>query len=288
MDSGHTRKEKLKVLITVKTYPIPSAKYDELVCTAGVTESGDFVRLYPINFRDLPFSQQYKKYQWIEVIAEKHRGRDVRKESYRPDCDSIRLLGEPIPTRGGNWEDRARYALAKKSRSMEELYDRQEVDRTSLGVFKPKKVHDLLITPDDPDWKPSFKTALQQARLWETRTVSKEPPRKVPFKFQYQFECDDPRCKGHQMMIEDWEVGALFWKLVDQGHSKRDAAERVREKFLHELCGPDRDTHFFVGTILAYPKSWVVIGVFYPKIRPGKAINYDGPNLFDLMEEGVR
>ena len=44
------REERLKVLITVKTYPIPSKKYDELVCTAGVTESGDFVRLYPINF----------------------------------------------------------------------------------------------------------------------------------------------------------------------------------------------------------------------------------------------
>lgn len=83
MTAGGRGKQKLKVLITVKTYPIPSAKYDELVCTAGVTESGDFVRLYPVNFRDLPFSQQYKKYQWIEVMAEKHRGRDVRKESFR-------------------------------------------------------------------------------------------------------------------------------------------------------------------------------------------------------------
>ena len=46
--------ERMKVLITVKTYPIPSAKYDELVCTAGVREDGSFVRLYPINFRDLP------------------------------------------------------------------------------------------------------------------------------------------------------------------------------------------------------------------------------------------
>ena len=28
-------KQKLRVLITVKTYPIPSSRYDELVCTAG-------------------------------------------------------------------------------------------------------------------------------------------------------------------------------------------------------------------------------------------------------------
>ena len=61
--------QKLKVLITVKTYPIPSPKYDELVCTAGVTESGDFIRLYPINFRDLPYSKQYRKYQWIEWMV---------------------------------------------------------------------------------------------------------------------------------------------------------------------------------------------------------------------------
>ena len=276
------KKEKLKVLITVKTYPIPSKKYDELVCTAGVTENGDFARLYPINFRDLPFSQQYKKYQWIEVLAEKHEGRDVRKESYRPDCDTIRILGEPIPTGpGGDWSARAKYALAKKSRSMEDLYDQQRADRTSLGIFKPKKVHDLIITPDDADWKPKFKEALRQARLWDDRGVTKEPPRKVPFKFHYCFECDDPRCKGkHKMMIEDWEVGALFWRLVDKGASHDKAAQKVRDKFLGEICAPDKDTHFYVGTILAHPKTWVVIGVFWPTIR-----RENQPTLFDLGGE---
>ncbi len=156
---------------------------------------------------------------------------------------------------------------------MEDLRDRKQADRTSLGVFKPKIVHDLVISADEPDWKPSFKAALQQARLWETRTVSKQPPRKVPFKFRYKFDCDDIRCKGHSQMVEDWEVGALFWRLVDQGSSHEDAAQTVREKFFCELCGTDRDTHFFAGTILAHPNSWVVIGVFYPKKEP--------PTLFD-------
>ena len=121
--------EHLKVLITVKTYPIPSSKYDELVCTAGVTETGDFIRLYPINFRDLPYSQQYKKYQWLVVDAVKHTGRDSRKESYRPDSNSIRLFGEPIPS-ANNWAERSKYALAKPSQSMEELFSKQEQDKT--------------------------------------------------------------------------------------------------------------------------------------------------------------
>jgi hypothetical protein len=284
MMAGADKKQKLKVLITVKTYPIPSAKYDELVCTAGVTETGDFIRLYPVNFRDLEFSKQYKKYQWIEVVAEKHRGRDVRKESYRPDCDSIKKLGEPIKSNPGNWAERGRYALAKKACSMEELNDRREADRTSLGVFKPKKVHDLVISADDPEWKAGFKAALQQARLWETRTVSKEPPRKVPFKFHYQFECDDSRCKGHRMMIEDWEVGRLFWRNVGLGRSHEEATNKVRERFLYEICGADKNTHFFVGTILAHPKTWVVIGVFYPKIQPEKRNTDTGPSLFDMEE----
>jgi len=126
---------RIKVLITVKTYPIPSKKYDELVCTAGVTESGEFIRLYPINFRELSFEKQYKKYQWIEVTVERHSSRDVRKESFRPTDDSIKVLGKIIPPNPGNWAERARYVLPNKSRSMEDLYAQQELDRTSLGIF---------------------------------------------------------------------------------------------------------------------------------------------------------
>ena len=263
--------QKLKVLITVKTYPIPTSKYDELVCTAGVTETGDFIRLYPINFRDLPYSKQYRKYQWIEVMAKKHRGQDSRKESYRPDNDTLVILGEPIPTNRGDWSERAKYALVNKARSMEELYDRQAADKTSLGIFRPKKIHDLVVKPDDPQWKPRFLEELKQARLWDDRKVTKQPPRKVPFKFSYRFECDDERCNGkHKMMIEDWEVGALYWRRVDGGVSPDDAAEEVRKKFLDDLCGPDKDPHFYVGTILAHPKSWVIIGVFRPKKTTAK------------------
>lgn len=273
--------ERLDVLITVKTYPIPSAKYDELVCTAGVRENGGFVRLYPINFRDLPFSQQYKKYQWISVEAERHKGRDVRKESFRPNCDSIRIVGEPIQTKRGDWTERGQYVLAQQSQSMEHLYDQQKADRTSLGIFKPKCIRDLVVSDDDPDWKPGFKAALDQSRLWETRKVTKEPPRKVPFKFHYLFECDDSRCKKkHRMMIEDWEVGALYWRLVDQGATPQEAATGVRETFLNKLCGKTKDTHFYVGTILAHPKTWVVIGVFYPT-KPKKIGKQPEPTLFD-------
>jgi len=256
----------LRVLITVKTYPIPSSKYDELVCTAGVTDSGDFIRLYPINFRDLPYDQQYRKYQWIEVDAVRHTGRDQRKESYRPTKDSIQTLGEPVGTDRGTWRARSLVVLKKKSRSMEWLWDAQNTDNTSLGIIRPREINDLVYSPADHDWRPSQTQALRQARIWEDRSASLNPPRKVPFDFHYKFKCDDERCNGHKMSLHDWELGALFWRLVDQGYEHEEAAEGVRKKFYDELCGQDKDTHFYVGTVLNY-SNWIVLGLFYPKLQ---------------------
>lgn len=51
-----------RVLITVKTYPTLSEKYDELVCTAGFREDGSWIRIYPIPFRKLDYQNQYHKW----------------------------------------------------------------------------------------------------------------------------------------------------------------------------------------------------------------------------------
>jgi len=88
--------EKKKILITVKTYPLPSKKTIEASCTAGITEDGKWIRLFPLPFRHLESSKQFKKYQWIEASVTK--AKDPRPESYKIDIDSISLLGKPMPT----------------------------------------------------------------------------------------------------------------------------------------------------------------------------------------------
>ena len=42
--------------------------------------------------------------------------------------------------------------------------------------------------------------------------------------------------------------------------------EKFRQKFEVELM-KQRDLHFFVGTMFLYPQSWIIVGIFYPKIR---------------------
>lgn len=44
---------KKKILIVVKTYPTRSKKYQELVCTAGLDEKGNWYRIYPIPTKTL-------------------------------------------------------------------------------------------------------------------------------------------------------------------------------------------------------------------------------------------
>ena len=99
--------KKVRVFITVKTYPTLSVKYDELVCTAGITEKGKWIRIYPVPFRKLKWEKQYKKYQWIELEVTKNK-KDFRLESHRPTNQ-----GETIQSKEfiKKWEDRKKLYL---------------------------------------------------------------------------------------------------------------------------------------------------------------------------------
>jgi len=249
--------EKKKILITVKTYPLPSKKYLELVCTAGILEDGSFIRLYPIDYRYRKIYQWYKKYQWIEVEVEKNY-KDSRKESYRPILDTIRIQGEPLDTKNG-WAKRKDIVLKHPVLSMEELWEMQKKDNTSLGLVKPKEILDVIYEPDSEKWKAKWRADINQLNLFGPQ---RKPIEKIPYKFKYHFKCNDIRCRGHKMMIEDWEIGQLYRNEVQRLKNKENAAQGVRNKLLN-MCSEKRDSYFFVGTVLKYG-TWIIAGVFWP------------------------
>src|SRR3569832_1779097 len=145
-----------KVLTTVMTYPHPSEGYQELVCTAGITEARDWVRLYPIDYRYRPKHQQFRKYQWIEVaLDDAGHGHDKRRESRRLDLDSIRIVGEPLSTKN-NWQDRREIMDAMPHHTVNELKAHFDSDRVSLGIVRPKRVIDLEVRPVGSVWKPEW------------------------------------------------------------------------------------------------------------------------------------
>ena len=57
--------------------------------------------------------------------------------------------------------------------------------------------------------------------------------------------------------------------------------ERIRDKFLDQLCGPERDTHFYVGNQRLHLQSFLVLGVWWPRIpKQDVAANLELEGLF--------
>ncbi len=266
-----------KVLITVKTYPTLSTKYEELVCTAGFREDGTWIRIYPVQFRKRAYSQQYSKYQWIEIDLVKHT-EDFRPESFRPVAHDGELnILETIEPDGGSWDERRKLVMKKVYTNLTELIaeakDRTKL--TSLAVFKPTEIIDLKVKPVEREWDKDKLEKLNQLNIFETLPNQRvEVVKKLPFEFSYEFK--DDAGKKSTLMVEDWEIGQLFWKCLKIHQSKGvdlAAAERlpcadVRTKYFDDFA-KTKDLHFYLGTAKTFhlmsPNPFLIIGTFYAK-----------------------
>jgi hypothetical protein len=266
---------KERVLIAVKTYPVLSDKYIELVCTAGFREDGSWIRIYPSPFRFLEDTQRYRKYQWIELDLVKNT-RDKRPESYSPtNIDAIELL-DVIPP-GGHWEERRKLILDRNiiHTNLATIKAAAKNDEYSLVIFKPSKILDVIAKPaEDKNWKVSKEAAataaLAQGSLFKenVQTDYRLMP-KLPYKFSYKFEDDEG--KSSTLMIEDWEIGQLYWNCRKR-YNEAASVEKVREKYFNDFA-LTKDLFLFLGTTYEWhvrraPNPYVVIGTFHPGFPP--------------------
>jgi hypothetical protein len=260
-----------KVLITVKTYPTLSSKYDELVCTAGFREDGTWIRIYPVPFRKKSYDEQYKKYDWVEVDLVKNTS-DIRPESYRPHSheSEIKIIGH-IDTKN-NWAERKAIALGKIYNNLtgliKEAKDKKIV--TSLAVFKPTSVLGFKIEAVSREWDNNKKAKLQQMNLFEAASDNKfEVVRKLPYKFSYTFT--DNEGKRSTLMVEDWEIGQLYWNCLarHEGDEAKACAD-VKKKYLDDFA-QTKDLYFFLGTAkvnqFVTKNPFMIIGTFTPKFE---------------------
>jgi hypothetical protein len=278
--------ESKRIYIVAKTYPTISKKYSELVCTAGVLENGDWIRLYPVPFRKLEIDQKYPKYSWINVDVEWNT-KDYRKETYRPDVSTIEV--EPR-SKKPDWDERRRIIFKNKKvyTNIHELINEAKANKSSLAVFKPAKIIDFVTKEVERDWPANrlahLKGLAEQQNFFQTAeeiaNEFKVVP-KVPYKFSYKFE--DEEGKKSILMIEDWEIGMLYAKTLKRAkENEKIALAKVREKYFDRFIA--KDIHFFLGTTLQFhqiaPNPFIIIGVFYPPMPSG----YQQMNVFDFLD----
>ena len=263
-----------KVLIAVKTYPALSSKYDELVCTAGFLENGNWIRIFPIPFRKLEYDKRYSKYDWVEIDLTKNTG-DFRPESYKPrSIENVFTVVDHIETHN-NWQHRKDIVLKKVYTNLTHLIAEAKDKRiaTSLATFKPTEILEFTIEPVEREWDKeklaTLKAKAQQLHLFQNAENPFEVVNKLPFKFSYRFKDDEGTLS--KLMIEDWEIGALYWKMLAKydGHDRETkACEDVRKKYWDDFA-LTKDLHLFLGTVYEshaknYPNPFVIIGTFHP------------------------
>ena len=263
-----------KLLIVVTTYPLPSRSYDELVCTAGVLENGEWIRIYPVPLKFLKGLRndgkiETFKYNWIELDLAKRQD-DFRPESHSPldySFSNVKILGK-IDTKS-NWEERKNYCLTNIYTNKSKLIaDSKHPKNLSLATFKPTKIVSFEIEEDEREWKNEWKELRKQGDLFEADKSPEIQIPKLPYKFSYKFLDDEG--VSSTLMIEDWEIGALYWNCLRAAEGNESIAlDKVREKYEREFLN-EKDISLFLGTT----KEWhmrrannpfVIIGVFYPK-----------------------
>ena len=264
-----------KVFITVKTYPTLSKKYDELVCTAGILDDGSWVRVYPLPFRKLDYENRYKKYQWMELPLVKNES-DPRPESHKvTDIDQVRLIGEPVGTKQG-WLERKNIIFGNNTvyTDLADLIEKANNNELSIAIFKPAEMLDLVVEETEREWSSEslelLKAKASQLSLFQTQEELEKEfliVDKLPYKFSYKFR----DCKGKEstLMIEDWEIGMLYWNCLKQTEGdEKKALELVRKKYIDEFSS--KDLYLFLGTTRQFhgwaKNPFVIIGVFYPPI----------------------
>jgi hypothetical protein len=247
---------KERLLVLAKATPEISSTYEHLVCVAGITESGEWRRVYPIPWKTFWKSSRknFKKKSWVEYELESTTPSDHRPESRKIKFETIRPLGE------AKFQD-IESMLKERMTCIEEL-EKKGPKVQSLGVIKPKKVLDF--TPVNNVHYEKLVRKGAQTDLLGNSAVKLDIPK---YKYRYEFT-DDEEGRVHELLCEDWEVGELYrkceeyrkegkYKDEDEVHSK------VREKMLGGIANNDH-VYFIVGSHYRF-STFMIVGVIYPR-----------------------
>jgi hypothetical protein len=253
----------MRVLVTVKAYPGVGRTAGETVCVAGLRCDlviPEWVRLWPVQFRELKPGLQFKKWQIIELEGAPS-DRDRRPESYRPNLESL-TVGPVISSRQ-NWAERWHFLgdLPGAVTLCELMRAQDQQPAPSLGLVRVLPGAQATVR-DGPVWTADKELlagiAAQPNLFREDALEILSPP---PFQVVYKWHCADNSCPGHQHSTCDWEAGQAARKFM---RLYGNPTAQLLQRFGEAMLNADHDTYFFVGNQHQRPSTFMVLGAFYP------------------------
>jgi hypothetical protein len=240
-----------RVFVLVKAYPQPSNKYDETVCCAGIAETGEFVRLYPVRFRQLRKEARFERYDLIEVEGERPRD-DHRPESFHVNEDSIKIIRRGRDMKA---DSKPRLWLPHVAESLDSLRASNRERNVSLGIVRPDEGSvrfswESLAKQGDEDRAISASLAHQTSLIEEPL----KPLAPADFAFKYAYTSNGHKSKGQ---IHDWEVQAAY--IQYKRRYGDDALSKLKHQYQEEM--PRYNLHLFLGTMKAHPAQFIIVGL---------------------------
>lgn len=218
--------------------------HGHLVCVAGINQNNEFRRLYPFEFeygvKSINFSK--KNVIKVNVASPDH---DKRKESRKVTyCKPLYQKLE---------DNELRDRILPLVSSIEKMKN----DGASLGILRPL-IEDVDIQVNSTD--------IIDRQVYFNATgdyLEQREKVKMPVKLRYSFKCrDEPDCKGHKIVLIDWELNELARNIMKTDNDRASIEEKIRKKFYDYML--ERDLYFFMGTHFRFG-TWLIIGIFYPQ-----------------------
>lgn len=234
-----------EAVILVKASPQVGKKHGETVCCAGVNDKGEWVRLYPISFRNLDQAKQFGRWDRVRFRWQKPRD-DSRPESLRVDHQSIEIIGKLKQGERSTFLSRLEVSSLDKARAAGQ----------TLALLRPR---DLIFSiekkadEDIDDERVKFSEAVSQADMFNSKPLLPYEP--CPYAFKYRYTTNDGERQG---TCQDWETDATFFKWRHLYGETRALAE-IQRVFGDEY--PKKGIVFAMGTHSLYPDTWLINGI---------------------------
>jgi hypothetical protein len=238
-----------RVLVLCRAIPEESTKYGTVVCCAGLTDSGEFRRLYPVPFHPVRRGggSPFRKKQWITARLMPPDARDKRSESRKIDMKSI-VAGDKVDD-----EEVRKRIQPVLSNSIGEIVGKG----ATLGFLRPQLIDYEFRIVKDP-------TMPEQLKFDPDGQLAAGTTVRLPQESKYKFQCRDPAsCEcaysPHDMIIRDWEVNELFRNV-----SENTPPDYIEGKMRNRMFGSmlARDLYFMMGTHSIY-KNWLLVSLLY-------------------------
>jgi hypothetical protein len=238
-------------LIIGRASPEPSKKHIETVCTGGITENGELLRLYPIPLRYLERENRYRLWTWAKFVVQKNPS-DKRKESYRVRDESIEVMAEVT-----DWSERfslLERAIVSDRETLDELYHK---DWTSIGVIEIELL-DFYLQTRRKDWA-KHKPYINQFLLYTER----KPLEQLPIEMRLKFKCkNNPLCKTHDSSLIGWQYMEAFRKFRQMYGSGDGAFLALNQKLLSLFGNKEKRAFALMATHFRYG-SWMIAELYF-------------------------